>query len=192
MEYWQSIESGDVQYCVSSMGRIWSSNKGVIKTPLNNCGYPHFNRRINGFSKRTLVHRMAALAFIPNPEGKKTVNHKNGIRSDNRVENLEWATSTEQNQHSVKVLGRRGGPNNHRKKTVVAINDATGERIEQKGIRALARYLGIPYQGIQNALKYPSRTYFNWRFELVHDPMWAPKERKYIPEILLQYVEVEK
>ena len=45
------------------------------------------------------IHRLIALTFIPNPENKKTVNHKNHNRTDNRVENLEWATQSEQNNH---------------------------------------------------------------------------------------------
>jgi len=52
------------------------------------------------------IHRLVAQAFIPNPENKRTVNHKNGIRDDNRLCNLEWTTHSENNIHSFKVLGR--------------------------------------------------------------------------------------
>ena len=62
----------------------------------------------NGKRITRWTHKLVARAFIPNPKDKRTVNHKNGIKTDNRTENLEWMSDKEQTYHSYHILGRKG------------------------------------------------------------------------------------
>lgn len=176
MENWVNLNE---RYCVSDMGRFWSAYSGVLKTPPMNTGYPHCNIRENGKSKRIMCHVAVAKAFIPNPENKPQVNHKNGIRHDNSVENLEWATCAENMIHAIQVLGKKAAKNNHRRKTIRAFKE-NGESAVIKGIREMARYLEIPYQAVQAGIRNPKLTYKGWKFKLMDDPYWISKSgRRY-------------
>ena len=96
-EKWKDIEGYDGMYQVSDLGRVRSKNSGewkVMSTSKNNSGYLMVQLSKDGKKKHFLVHRLVASAFIPNSDESKTqINHKNEIKSDNRVSNLEYCTA---------------------------------------------------------------------------------------------------
>lgn len=83
-------------YKVNNLGQIrHKKRKQILKPRSNNGGYQYVNFKINNRNTNFAVHRIAANAFIPNPNDYAEVNHKNYNRTDNRVENLEWVTSSQ-------------------------------------------------------------------------------------------------
>ena len=103
-EEWREIKETNGRYSVSSEGRVKNNITGDIKkaTPIAK-GYLKVNLHRDGIRVNRLVHRLVATEFIPNPENKLEVNHKNGIKIDNRVENLEWVTGEENRRHAYET-----------------------------------------------------------------------------------------
>jgi len=101
-EIWKIIENTNNKYCISNKGNIINKKKLMSKIKTRQ-GYLSIKIVVNNKRKSFLIHRLVASAFIPNHDNKKTVNHINGLKNDNRVENLEWATQSENNYHAYKI-----------------------------------------------------------------------------------------
>ena len=123
-EEWKDIPGCNGRYQVSSLGRIRSyanfgskhrqKEKAILKkTFMNKDGYAKVQIYYdNGKLGSEFVHRLVAKAFIPNPNRRSDVNHKNGDKADNSTENLEWVSHRDNVVHSVKVLGNKPGHRN--------------------------------------------------------------------------------
>ena len=96
-EQWRDIDGYDGMYQVSDIGRVRSLKYGkvrVLRARKNSGGYLQVNLCKNCVGNNIFVHRLVANAFIPNSDETKTqINHKNEVKTDNRVENLEWCTA---------------------------------------------------------------------------------------------------
>ena len=101
MEHFKKIK-GYENYSVSDYGKIRNDKTDrILKPQKNTCGYLHVVLYENGVGKHHKIHRLVALAFIPNPENKRTVNHIDGIKINNFTINLEWNTHSENNKHAL-------------------------------------------------------------------------------------------
>ncbi len=103
MEKWKKIDGFD-KYYVSNRGRVKNKKTGrVLKPCVSSWGYLRHTLSLNGVTSVVRVHRLMALAFIPNPENKPTVNHIDGNKTNNSLDNLEWATYSENNFHAYRI-----------------------------------------------------------------------------------------
>lgn len=121
-EEWRDIKGWEGYYSVSNLGNIKSHEREIhyrdgrtykYKESLLTLCYDRGGYLMAVLKRRTIdkvktikAHRIVAEAFIPNPQNKPQINHKNGVKTDNRVDNLEWCTQAENNLHNFRVLGR--------------------------------------------------------------------------------------
>ena len=129
-ELWSEINGYDGKYLISNMGRVMSTKKwdvnlrqyvdcdAVLKPMDNGNGYLYVKLLQHQKRKNVYIHRLVAEAFIPNPDNKKYVNHKDYDITNNNVDNLEWCTASENIQYSKE----------HMKKPKTTTHSNTGEK----------------------------------------------------------------
>lgn len=149
-KYGHELEDGVIyenRYLVFSNGDIFNFDGSKMSPSIDRCGYLH--GLINGRSRS--YHRIIAECFIPNPCNKPDVNHINGIKTDNRAENLEWCTRSENIIHAYKTGLEQTvvGANNHNSK----LDDELVRYIRQSdgSNYKLAKELGVDPSTIRNA-----------------------------------------
>lgn len=149
-EVWKKIPGYGGRYEVSNLGRVRSIHKStgrvfILSQSTDKKGYCFVCLRSDGASKRYRVHRLVATAFIPNHENKPQVNHKDGDKSNNRADNLEWATQSENIRHAIHVLHLYSIT--HR---VLTEDQVRMIRSSDKSTHQLARELGVGRTTVKN------------------------------------------
>lgn len=170
-EIWKDIKGYEGLYQISNLGRVKSlgngnSNKSklkIMKTTLNHKGYPMISLCKDGVSKKFSVHRLVAEAFIPNPDNLPQVNHIDEVKTNNRIDNLEWCTA----EYNVKYGTRTA-------KTSKPILQITLENkiINLWGsIRSVENILGFDNSNIQKCCKGKHNHSYNYQWKYLDDQL---------------------
>ena len=185
-EIWKDVPGYEGIYQVSSYGRIKSLKRvimrkdgkpytqveKILKPGTNHKGYLGCSFRKNFVAKPVIVHRLVALAFIDNPNNLPQVNHKDGNKKNNRVENLEWITNYDNMQHSI-ITGIRNVKkitDNLKKVNSRKVNqyDSNGTFIKTwNSIKDIQMELKIPNQNICQVCQGKRKRAHNYIFKYV-------------------------
>lgn len=138
----------------------------ILGTKINRLGYKEVALSKNGKTKTFLLHRLIALHFVENPNNYPCVNHKNGIKCDNRIENLEWCTRSYNTKHAYEnnVGGFRDyanagleAMNKETRYVIVRLVAANGEELVFHSTGEAASYLGTTSDEVTRAIRKSQR-----------------------------------
>lgn len=175
-EIWKEITGYEGYFEVSNLGNFRSKDRQVkYKTDgLRNYpgkslltetiveGYQRIVLMKEGVRRRFMCHRIVAQEFVPNPENKPFVNHINGIKADNRAENLEWVSQSENERHSHTVLGNSMRGKTYPKQVRWVLSGYVSESMSE-----IIRTLGTGcIEGLKKAIR-ANRPYHGNYFEFV-------------------------
>lgn len=159
-EIWKPVKGFEGIYEVSNIGRVHHiSTQRIKKASVTKNGYNYVALWKNNKHKHMLLHRLIAIAFIPNPLKKSQVNHKDGNKLNNALENLEWVTHQENGVHAYKTGLTRKPPGNNKRGTEVhsaVLNELSVLEIRNKfdsgryTQKELGNMYGVTRSGIQS------------------------------------------
>lgn len=180
MEQWKII-NGFEGYEVSNQGNVRNvMTNRILKNRDHKCGYLQVVLYKDRKQKVKYVHRLVAEAFVPNPEGKEQVNHIDGVKTNNNIENLEWTTCSENIKHGFDIGVKRADIehlNKIRDNNIKVIREKYSKPVQQYGlqgnliatfssVREAERATGICHSAISRTCKgkYKQTGGFVWRY----------------------------
>ncbi len=189
-EVWKDIMGYENYYQVSNMGAVRSKDRELksgigkfvkrgrtLKAQPNANGYLRINLKIPNKRKYVFVHRLVAVAFVPNPSNKPCVNHVDSNFLNNRADNLEWVTQKENMRHAIKkgrfdesfanTLNKFAKDRESKQRAVIGTNVKTGEKIIFSTIQEAGRYFNGRAGDICKCCKGERQTAQGYRWEYV-------------------------
>lgn len=165
-ERWRNID-GFPNYEISTNGRVYSRKRDLILTPFHDgWGYKKVSLRNHGKRSDKSIHRLVANAFIPNPLGKPEINHIDGDKNNNCVDNLEWVTSSENKRHAFHVgLNDRKSYNAGKPKRKVLL---VGTNQVFDSVSKCAEYLNCTHTNVLSCLQGRTETCKGYHVEYVN------------------------
>lgn len=179
-EVWKDIKGFENLYQVSSLGRIKSLGNGnstdprtkrviIMKLNVKKSGYVHIKLCKDNKGHYKSVHRLVADAFIPNIENKREVNHIDGNKLNNSVDNLEWVTSSENQKHAFNLGLQKvvRGSSHKQSKPIIQYNKDGSFVREWESIKQVLREKGYNTVGIIKCCKKEKRykTAYGYKWE---------------------------
>ena len=173
MEIWKEIEGFDGKILVSNRGRIKSNlrNGTILKSQADKKGYQRVRVTVERVKRTLKIHREVAKAFLPNPNNLPQVNHIDGNKNNNSVDNLEWVTNRDNALHALSnglwdsfIEGSKA-ENEKRKRSVLAING--NETIEFESVSAAERHFDSRH--IVDVLKGRRSRCKGWQFRYISE-----------------------
>lgn len=168
----KSINGYEGLYLIDSIGNVISMPKymgenfvnkyNILNHKVNRHGYKEVALTKDGKTTTYLLHRLIAIHFVDNPNGYDCVNHKNGIKSDNRIENLEWCTHQQNTKHAYdnNISGFKDScnkgiqrMNEYNQYVSVVLISPEGDEISFSSSSAAAEYLGTTKDEITRAIR---------------------------------------
>lgn len=182
IEEWRVIPEFE-EYEVSSYGRVRHGQK-ILKGLDNGTGYKKLNLVNGNNKKRFYVHRLVAMAFVPNPINKPCVNHIDNNRENNRADNLEWCTHKEnydwmarqgRNKRTKEWLEKLHKTQSKDYKAVIGINIKTGKKIYFKSLNSV-RKKGFNPPCVCRCCKGIGKTHAGYIWKYVEELEWAEQK----------------